>query len=66
MTRNLFDRRLDRDRREAVDLDYFACGRPEHRSYRERRAGSERRTTWLKVGRWESVSLALIGQGGVN
>jgi hypothetical protein len=63
--RNLFDRRNDSDRRQVIELDYLACGNPERR-HRERRAGYERRATWIKVGRWESVSHAQIGKGGVT
>ena len=54
--RNCFDRRIDEDRRRVHDLDYFLEGNSEHRQFQERREGKERRTTWMKVGHWVSVS----------
>ena len=51
----LTDRREWGDRRKVYSLDYFLGGGVERRKGGDRRAPSERRSKWLRVGSWCSV-----------
>lgn len=55
MDRSGFDRRLEEDRREVYDLNYFESGGNERRRRTERRHREEKRRGWQRVSRWSSV-----------
>jgi len=48
------DRRSQKDRRSAYDLDYFFNGGAERRGWIERRSQAERRVAWKRVDKWAS------------
>jgi hypothetical protein len=54
------DRRSGKDRRRKINLSRFTLKgpkEPDRRSPGERRDGLERRSGWVKIGRWASVQL---------
>ncbi len=52
--RSDIDRRSEKDRRRAYDLDYFFNGGVERRSWMERRSEAERRVGWMRLNKWAS------------
>jgi hypothetical protein len=52
---SFLDRRSGKDRRTAVNLNYFLNGGIERRVRKERRRQSERRADWIRVSEWHSV-----------
>ncbi len=55
MNRSGFDRRLEEERRDVYDLNYFEEGGDERRRRRERRHSGEKRNGWQRVSQWSSV-----------
>lgn len=55
MNRSGFDRRLEEDRRDVYDLNYFEAGGVERRRREERRHSTEKRSGWQRVSHWSSV-----------
>lgn len=55
--RSGIDRRSEKDRRRAYDLDYFFNGGAERREWIERRSKAERRVGWMRVANWASSPL---------
>jgi diguanylate cyclase (GGDEF)-like protein len=53
--RSTRDRRSGKDRRQVYDLEYFFKGGAERRSRRNRRGAFERRTGWMRIGKWRSI-----------
>ena len=51
------DRRIDDDKRQVYDLNYFIAGGRERRRGKERRDIRERRVGWVKADDWRSVYL---------
>ena len=58
--RSGLDRRSGEDRRRVHDLEYFANGGIERRSWQEQRSHIERRVGWTRVSEWCSVSLKAL------
>lgn len=61
--RELIDRREEEDRRKAHDLEHFENADVELREFKERRTPEERRSGWLRIGRWVSVFAKALGFG---
>ena len=56
------DRRSGTDRRKLYDLQYFMDDDfTERRIAPERRGLGERRTDWIQIGKWYSVSVVALG-----
>jgi hypothetical protein len=49
------DRRLEEDKRQVYDVEFFQNGGAEKRSGNERRQQNERRYSCVKVSNWSSV-----------
>jgi len=54
------DRRIEDDKRQVYDLNYFIEGGRERRSGGERRGIGERRVGWVKADDWRSVYLGTL------
>ena len=55
--RSLLDRRTCESMRKSINLDYFTDGGIERRKINDRRQPTERRSDWMRVSKWCSVSL---------
>ena len=64
MNRSGFDRRLDEDRRDVYDLNYFEAGGDERRRLEERRRSGEKRNGWQRVSQWSSVPVGEYKKNG--
>ena len=64
MGRSGIDRRSAADRRIGFSIRYWLNGGVERRRWRERRAGIERRSDWVKFGQWHSVFVGELIQRG--
>lgn len=57
---HLVDRRAEKDRRKAYNLNYLSSGGVERRNTKERRSEDERRTGWLRIDNWYSICMRAI------
>jgi len=56
------DRRSGADRRRLYDLEYFMdTDITDRRTTQERRGLRERRTDWIQIAKWYSVSMVALG-----
>lgn len=55
--RSLLDRRTCESMRKSINLNYFTDGGIERRKLTDRRHPNERRSDWMRVSKWCSVSL---------
>jgi hypothetical protein len=56
--RSYTERRTGKDRRRIFSFKGLTFKRKDRRLSPERRSGAEKRESWVRVGKWSSVSLA--------